>query len=350
MAITFKFLKAGKGDAILISVEGRNILVDGSDNYENLYRPLSSLKENKQSLDLVILTHLDDDHIKGLVNLLGDKKNSSLVKKIWFNSCEQDNIFRFDSNPQISTRNLIKFNDLVRKLREENPIFTYDDCLHTEKYSTLDIFEDTSIRLLSPTWQTLSELHEKYADEKEQLKKSQSNNISSVRMDDQKTLEEFAQEKFEKDKSVSNGSSLAFILTYKKEHFLLLGDAHINVITNSLVRMGYSKENKLAVQLVKLSHHGSKNNIHQDFLELIDADTFIISTNGAGTHHHPDAATLGKVILNSSRNRDRKINFKFNYEEVCRRFSKMNAFEEDNRKQYNFSLTCLGDNGLTFGS
>lgn len=348
MSITFKFLEAGQGDAILISVDGKNILVDGGDSYENLCYPLEQLKENKQLLDLVVLTHQDNDHINGLIDLLGDKETRKLVQRIWFNSFEYDKNFYFDSNTETSTGNAIKFLEFVRQFKKENGLFTYNDCVHTEKHSTIDIFEDAKITLLSPTRKKLQDLYEKYAFEKELYSRSQSDNTSRTIANDEKTLEEFSREKCKKDNSVSNGSSIAFILTYKNRYnFLLLGDAHIDVIVNSLIKMSYSKENKLTTQLVKLSHHGSKNNISQGFLELIDADTFVISTNG-GHHNHPDAITLSKIILNPERNINKKLNFIFNYEDICRKFSKISAFESINREKYNFSLTYLSDDGLEF--
>ena len=60
-----KFLKAGQGDSILISHNSHNILIDGGNDSYFLLKEIDAIKERKEVLDFVIITHHDDDHIKG---------------------------------------------------------------------------------------------------------------------------------------------------------------------------------------------------------------------------------------------------------------------------------------------
>jgi len=66
------FLDVGQGDAILIQApDGRQILVDGGPSPTALLNELGAvLPFWDRSLDLVVLTHPDGDHITGLIPLL----------------------------------------------------------------------------------------------------------------------------------------------------------------------------------------------------------------------------------------------------------------------------------------
>ena len=79
-----KFLKALNGDAILISFkegeQSRNILIDGGmpatyiqkgrngkPIYGELKDTIDAIKEHGEKIDLLILSHVDDDHIGGVL-------------------------------------------------------------------------------------------------------------------------------------------------------------------------------------------------------------------------------------------------------------------------------------------
>jgi glyoxylase-like metal-dependent hydrolase (beta-lactamase superfamily II) len=96
-----KLLKAGNGDSILFSFndgnDNRNILIDGgvSDTYysqnTNLYgdlkTELDSITKKGEVIDLLVLTHIDNDHICGLLKWFEiDKIAHEMVRNVWFNS------------------------------------------------------------------------------------------------------------------------------------------------------------------------------------------------------------------------------------------------------------------------
>lgn len=65
------FLDVGQGDAILIQKSGRAILVDGGSSPQAITSELGKkLPFWQRSLDLVVLTHPDNDHLTGLVEVL----------------------------------------------------------------------------------------------------------------------------------------------------------------------------------------------------------------------------------------------------------------------------------------
>ena len=84
---TVTILDVGQGDSILLrSRDGGAILVDcGSTSEQNLaeYTLLPCLKsQGIDSLDAVFLTHMDADHISGVMELLQDEETGSITKKL----------------------------------------------------------------------------------------------------------------------------------------------------------------------------------------------------------------------------------------------------------------------------
>jgi hypothetical protein len=49
---------------------------------------------------------------------------------------------------------------------------------------------------------------------------------------------------------------------------------------------------RLAIDAIKLPHHGSVKNVSADFLTGVDCQRFLVSTNG-DYFRHPDPETLG---------------------------------------------------------
>ncbi|MDA0262892.1 MAG: DNA internalization-related competence protein ComEC/Rec2 [Chloroflexi bacterium] len=68
------FLDVGQGDSTLIvTPEGRQVLVDGGPATDSALSALSDvMPSNDRSLDLVVMTHLDADHSRGLIKVLDD--------------------------------------------------------------------------------------------------------------------------------------------------------------------------------------------------------------------------------------------------------------------------------------
>lgn len=102
------------------------------------------------------------------------------------------------------------------------------------------------------------------------------------------------------DPSKANGSSIAFIAEFAEKRCMFLGDAHMKVVCPSLRRLGYSEQKPLRINAVKVSHHGSKNNITPEFVTLVDAEHWLFSSNG-DQHGHPDKEAVQAVVLGSIR-------------------------------------------------
>ncbi len=320
--LKIEFLPASNGDAIFINCDNtQHILIDGgfAQTYEDsLKERLKKLNETSRKLDLVVITHVDSDHIRGVLKIFSDNYNS-LIKKVWFNSGSilssyfqdtKNNNDKIDIIPKltdfqiVSIKEGIKLEDILSKshLANETPI------------KALDIvnLENLTFKVLSPNSENLKKLNDKWNDIlKEELSKKPFYEIAARSNDYNQKIEDLVLNEFAPDKAVQNGSSIAFILEYQDFKFLFLADAFVETIITSLKHYGYSKTNPLKVEFVKLSHHGSKNNTNEELLELIDTDTYIISTNG-NSHNHPNQEALSRIIMHRIQ-KNKKTKFLFNY-------------------------------------
>lgn len=71
---------------------------------------------------------------------------------------------------------------------------------------------------------------------------------------------------------------LVLLLKLNKK-IMFLGDSAPIIVKDKLLSIGYSSEKPIKVDLIKLTHHGSKFNICNELIEMIDCDNFIISSN-----------------------------------------------------------------------
>lgn len=92
------------------------------------------------------------------------------------------------------------------------------------------------------------------------------------------------------DNSVTNGSSISFVLEIEGRRLLFLGDSWADDTTAALAANGPT-----VFDAVKIAHHGSARNTSVELLKLVDSPHFFISTNGE-RHNHPDFAVLKAIV------------------------------------------------------
>jgi len=167
-------------------------------------------------LDLVVLTHVDDDHINGLLELLEDEQMRLLVKEIWFNSFNQFRVDLTESSYKTSIKQGISFDELVDRIKRENDSLKFKKHISIDKYDfSIKLFHEIEVTILSPNEKKLQRLSKEYQKYKNKEQENQYKN-SAKDSDYRYSIEELAKNKFEKDNSPTNGSSIAFILEYKK--------------------------------------------------------------------------------------------------------------------------------------
>ena len=102
------------------------------------------------------------------------------------------------------------------------------------------------------------------------------------------------QECYAIDDSITNGSSISLILESAGTRTLMLGDSWATDAVTALQRIR-SGSAPLIFDAIKVSHHGSLHNTSPALLELVDAPVFLISSNGEG-HNHPDFPVLKAIV------------------------------------------------------
>ena len=324
--VTIKVLPARYGDCLIFRYLGNdgkchNIVIDGGlkrTYKEFLKKELVSIKARNENVDLLVVTHIDQDHINGVIAFYEDKLlDKGFVSRVWYNSGNnllshfsgQNDPGRSVSTSDPSDEDLVGFragNTLECYLQKGNA--WTGRLIHTGQCYDL---HGARIDILSPAIEDLKRLNEGWQTE---LNFDFDDLILARSRDYDKGLEELAAQKFEEDDSVPNQSSIAFLLTLNNCRFLFAADALSSRICSTLRSMCYSWNNKLKVEYWKLSHHGSAKNTGPDLLGLIDCQNFIISTNG-GRHGLPNKETLARIILHEHRSGADPVRFFFNYDE-----------------------------------
>ncbi|WP_214704131.1 MULTISPECIES: MBL fold metallo-hydrolase [unclassified Exiguobacterium] len=321
-----KSLPAHDGDSFIIKfgkgTNAKNIIVDGGRRakvVKKLKEELSIIQQANQYVDLLVVTHIDEDHIQGLIKLFEDSEiDKSIFKKVWFNSKELLSMhfmkeeqedeqlqINYKEDNKISFTNGISFGKLIKNLNLSAP-----NLIHSGQ--ELNIGEAT-LKVLSPNLEELEKLFKKW-DKVFPAKISNGIPISSRDKEDHhKTIDELSKMEFIEDKAPANGSSIAFSIEIKGEKLLMLGDSFPSVVEGNLKKI-YNDANKIPFSLIKVSHHGSKHNTSQQLLDLVSCNRYLISTNGQ-THGFPHKETLVKISL-SSKNDSDKTYFYFNYPNI----------------------------------
>ena len=311
-------LKALHGDAFILRCsKGNNtgiVIVDGGPRRNS--RRIVDEFDKLGTIDLMVLTHFDLDHIGGILAYIAKHKNDRPfpVKEIWCNCAYE---LPVTSTPNISYKDAKKLADLLIEINGGLKSNGYPEvnwqtfiCAGQEiKRPFADFLilsPENSVKTLSDNLyrKSVANISMSHKRQKEAL---------------QKTLEELSAnskaEPSETDISeLVNWSSIAFFVNCDNLKALMLGDSFPATVIKSLMGFNYSAYNHLKTDLCKVSHHGSRNNISNEMLDMIDCSQYVFSTNGGlGTACHPDRETIGNILYHERRDHNKEVNLFFNY-------------------------------------
>ncbi|HEY5769234.1 MAG TPA: hypothetical protein VIS71_05245 [Terrimicrobium sp.] len=349
MYFTLDVLRARKGDCLMLHFGSKDdphlILIDGGPS--NVYKPhlkprIAQVREargleNNEPLpvDVVMVSHVDDDHIKGILDLTKEQrgKNPDVrleVTSLWHNSFDDllttkpnelvtagltaslsggggGGAEAFDSGSvlaglgkaalatgdvedeeQMQTLEVLSSIPQGRTLRDDakalgwnvNHKFKGKLILATKasKPVTLEGLKVTVAGPMQPELLALQKEHDKWLSAQKKKKKKSS----------EAALAAFV------DKSIPNLSSIVVLAEMEKKSILLTGDARGDKILEGMKLAGMLKDGRRHVDILKVPHHGSDNNMETIFFKKVTADHYVFS--GDGEHGNPERATLEMLL------------------------------------------------------
>lgn len=293
-----KAIQVEHGDAIVVSYGQdpvRHMLIDGGPkhSFPNLLTVLENLCINgKLVLETIIVSHYDNDHIEGIIELL--KKNLSWLKinDIWFNG------HKFLSpSDSLGPKESDELSLLISNGGYPwNKAFKYKN-VKVDPGHSVELLGGMKAWILSPMQDQLDIVEKKWPDYLRGEKVSPDTPKDRLGRKDvwpAPPMENLLRANPSNDTSISNGSSIAVMLEFNEKKILLAADSFAEVVVKG-IEAHWDK--KITINVLKISHHGSHANTSDALLKLCGCRRFIISTNGK-VHAHPDQLFMARLLSN----------------------------------------------------
>lgn len=327
---TLEALPARYGDCLLLhygnAAAPSLMLIDGGPSrvwpkfLEPRLKALQAARGVGFRIDLMMVSHIDDDHVLGLVDFTSAWKEEKAagkpwpypVREAWFNSFERisngkdlkavtasvtasagaNSWDEIDvDSPEITNDNKDEAQAALKVLASVGNGKELRDDLDALRVPTNSGFDgklvrpgkgpnvpfklgpDLTLHVVAPLAAQLDALQKMFA----------------------KDLKPDAALAAYTDGSVPNLSSIAAVASYQGKTMLLTGDARGDYLIEGLkAEKLLDAGGKLHVDVLKMPHHGSDRNVDPSFFSTITADHYVASADG--TFGNPDRPTLEMLI------------------------------------------------------
>ena len=253
---------AGKGDCIRLRFgETHNVFIDtGVTRFASSFRNLcNQIKQTGETLDVLALSHVDDDHIGGVLSCLRSRTYRCPFDEVWMNhsgnSSAGDRTLSAQQNDEVYAR---------LKAQGIKVVPTYTGDYREIAGATIETFwpETTNENAYCQQYKEM------------QLARHSDYHFSLSALAEMPLPAH--------DTSHNNRQSIVFAFTYENHRLLFTGDAWAEDVVKA----------KESYDLVKLPHHGSAGNISEAYQSNIQSSNFLICTDGVS---HPDKQTIAKL-------------------------------------------------------
>jgi len=355
MFFTLEVLPAQEGDCLLLhwgtQAKPRLAVIDGGPGrvYENTLKPrLEAIAAKRNAaplpIDLVMVSHVDNDHIVGIKKLFRDLKKdiedetadedrSFKVERLWhntFNDVLGDSIDKYYKTLTASVTASVdggpnpKIVDAVKKNLEQKGE-TEDEAVHVAHDIGLILAGHGESRELRDNHGVLREAHDIAVINHPFEKNGKPTLITAEMTPTPVKLDGLSfkivgpleaqikalQVEFDafitargltaeamlaaySDTRAPNLSSIVALVTMNGKKILLTGDARGDFVLTGLTKAGLLSPPPLKVDILKVPHHGSDHNLEIDFFEKIIADTYVFSADGR--FGNPDRTSVEMLI------------------------------------------------------
>ena len=347
--LNLRVVQAQHGDCLMLeygpAAKPKYILIDGgpADTYQTHLKPvLEAIPAQDRSLQCVVLSHVDDDHIKGVLDLIQDlraqherhRRPTIAVQELWHNTFSNIVDLKLEaleparrelfSEVHDLALNLVDFGagattvvpagmdarpesiDQGDQLTEEAgglklPI---NRGFHPERLISIDLaprpvpgLEGLSLYIVGPSHQNLGKL-------KVQWRKWV---IKQLRPKPRELGRELPEKERapKPDESAFNLSSIMLLAEADGKTILLTGDGLGEDLIQGLEQAGMLMPGgTFHVDILKLPHHGSARNVSPELFRRLTAGQYVISANGSDGN--PDLLTL-KWLVEAAREQRRAV-------------------------------------------
>lgn len=312
-------LPASYGDCLWIEYGAEDkphiILIDAGPSVPAALKSrLEELAKRKGEIELVVVTHVDRDHIGGALTLVENEFYGVPVRDFWFNGFRHlpvsNAIETFGEKQGERLTELL----LEKKISWNVTLNNSGIMVTPQACPEFQLPGGAKITLLSPDVEQLKKLRTQWVKVCGEAD-LYTGIVSQTTHFDKEGLESFGvdtlnisalvSEPFTEDTSAANGSSIAFVMEFEGKRVLLAADAYPSRIMQSLALIAGSPPYQF--DLVKVPHHGSENNINNEFIESLNCNKYLISSNGA-VYKHPSKQAISRII-----HYGKDIEISFNY-------------------------------------
>lgn len=342
MQVKFQTFPVGSGDCITLLLKNgdkeMHIMVDCG-----LYKPeVNDYIKNEfhGHIDYLIVTHIDNDHISGVIEMLKSTPNLT-INHIFYNCYQRttDDLQEWDEKMVENMKRVyghlpVVVDMLEQKVNAETSRTLAELILGNEKWkkawrreyitdesSMVDLGDEMGRMIfLSPNKEALKTLDKKYRllfwktlykPKKLDYVKEETIYESLMRIMEQedndgfdevpvssKVLDEnalklYADEKM-KDLSPENEASIAFIWEHEGHRILFMGDANPDQVVKKIGDVYKDTPKPVLFDAIKISHHGSAHSTSKELVSIADSERYFVT---GGANARPSYQALSRIII-----------------------------------------------------
>lgn len=310
-----RVVQAEFGDCLILEAgsqaDRKFVLVDGGPQtiYDrHLRAELQAIRDSGGRLALVVLSHVDNDHVLGLLDLVAEVRQQEAngepatiqIDGLWHNSFARtigdgnDIQSRLAGVLGAGAPSMNAAGMALRGIGEGGKLRTDalalgiplnagfpDQVIMVDTAPAVPRIGNLTLRVVGPTQANLDELKAEWLEWLDE-------NEPAIASGDPLLMENA-------DRSVPNLSSIMLLAEADDKRMLLTGDGRSDHLLQGLKAAGLlDQEGEMHVDVLKLPHHGSDRNATKTFFKKVTADTYVASANGKDKN--PDLATLIWIV------------------------------------------------------